>query len=81
MYFPGTIKSVRFAHRSSAEKKMQCNANFIPDSISDLRRLHKYRMVVGVWFVDDSFHITMIVENVAVYSMLVFVVAYVVAPD
>lgn len=53
---------------------------YIPDNILDHRRQNKYRMVVGVSVVDDSFHITMIVEN-AVNSMLEFVVAYVVALD
>lgn len=52
----------------------------IPDRILDLLRPNKYRMVVGV-SIDDLFHIMLIVENVAMGSMLAFVVACVVAPD
>lgn len=56
---------------------------YSPDKVLDLRRLNKYRMVVDVRIVDDSFHNVMTVENVAMCSMLAFVVvvAYAVAPD
>lgn len=59
-----------------------CADNFnIPDKVLDLRRPNKYRMVVDVVIVDDSFHKVMIVENVAMCSMLAFVVGYGVVPD